>query len=111
MLAKSGQAKWSFVMFYVFFLSFIVFMLGLPDSPLVDVVETSLGESLTPPSCTIGILAPIDIIICAVQYVAYFGQFMVISIAEGYAWLWGLLFAPMIIILGWVIAEFIRGSS
>lgn len=105
------MTKWVFVMFYIFFLSFTLFMITLPSSPLVDVVTLSTNNTVTPPVCNIGVFAIIDVIVCAINYVAYFFQFMLITVAEGYAWLWTLVFAPLIIIMAWVIAEFIRGSS
>lgn len=105
------MTKWVFVLFYLLFLSFTLYMVSLPDSPIADVVSASTGGDISPPSCTIGIFAPIDIILCAVNYIVYFFQFMAVTVAEGYGWLWTLLFAPLVITLAWVIAEFIRGND
>ena len=86
-------------------------MVGLPDSPLTDVVVTATNNTVSPPACEIGIFAPIDITVCAINYIVYFFQFMAITIAEGYGWLWTLVFAPLVITFAWVIAEFIRGND
>ena len=108
---KAQGGKWIFVMFYVFFLSFVVFMISLPDSPITNVVMTSTNSTISPPVCSIGIFAIIDVVVCAINYIVYFFQFMAVSVAEGYGWLWTLLFLPFIVTLAWVIAEFIRGND
>ena len=104
------MAKWQFIMFYVFFLSFVLFFISV--SPLPEIVYSGANLTATPPVCNIGGWTAIfDAVACGVGYIVYFFGFMSISVAEGYGWLWTLLFAPFIITLAWVIAEFIRGSD
>ncbi|KXH75946.1 MAG: hypothetical protein AM326_08255 [Candidatus Thorarchaeota archaeon SMTZ-45] len=107
------MAKWIFVMFYVFFLSVFLFMGSLPNSPVQNIIISAIGFEPTPPTCnfTGTFLDIFAIVICGVEQLGYFISLVGISIAEGYGWLWTLLFAPLVITFIWIFIEFLRGNE
>jgi hypothetical protein len=99
-----------FVLFYAFFLAFFLFILSV--SPFAGIVSTSANMTLSAPTCTFtSWFVLFDIIYCGAAYFVYFFTFMTVSIAVGYGWLWLLVFSPLLITLGWLIVEVLRGTS
>jgi len=100
-----------FILSYAVFLSFIFTVLALPDSPFVDDAISGSGlDSFDPPSCVLSgtFLDVFGIVFCGLGYIGFF--FTLMSISSTYALLGSLLLTPLVITLGWIIAEWLRGA-
>lgn len=80
-------------------------------SPLKDTVQTSANMTLEAPVCVIeGWDVLFDVVACAGGYIGFFVSFLGLTTAEGYGWVWLLVFSPMLVTFGWIILEVLRGT-
>ena len=80
-------------------------------TPFPDLISTEAGTILTAPVCEIGGWTAIfDAILCGFGYLGFFINLMFVSVGTGYEILFILIFSPMIIGIGYIVATLLRGN-
>jgi hypothetical protein len=90
---------------YIVFFTFIVTLLGIFGT---TGVATAFGDSVSTPACEVGGWdALVDIAVCAYNYFTFF--FSLMSVSSTYLLVGVLLVTPMVIMILWFLAEWLRG--
>lgn len=80
-------------------------------TPFPELISTEAGTILSPPVCDIGgWTAVFDAVFCGFGYLGFFVNLMLVSVGTGYEILFILIFSPMIVGIGYIVASWLRGN-